>query len=56
MLVNLQGGLYPRGVVLTDPVILSREAERYGPHWDRYDDDDDDAYDVYTDGVLFYYY
>ena len=50
--MDLQEGLYPRGVVL----ILSREAERYGPHWDRYDDDDDDAYDVYTDGVLFYYY
>ena len=46
--MDLQEGLYPRGVVL----ILSREAERYGPHCDRYDDDDYDAFDVYTDGVL----
>lgn len=30
VLCDLQGGVYRDGVVLSDPIILSREAERYG--------------------------
>ena len=31
LLCDLQGGIYADGVILTDPVIMSKEAGQYGP-------------------------